>query len=88
MRECTVVVCAGNHDLRLLRADLHTVCSFSFIEYGVDVLELTAGATNKVYIISESQIGDRCANDGDGDMVDMEVLLHYLHKDKLKQNGG
>ncbi|KAH3710565.1 hypothetical protein DPMN_070051 [Dreissena polymorpha] len=70
------------------RADLHPICSGSFIEYVGDILKFTAGATDEVNVTSESQVGDGSSTDGDRCVVVMYILLHYLFNDKVKQDGS
>ncbi|KAH3730882.1 hypothetical protein DPMN_056881 [Dreissena polymorpha] len=58
-------MCVVNQERRHLCADPNPICSCSFIEYVGVVLEFTAGATHEVNVISESEFGDRFANDSD-----------------------
>ncbi|KAH3705051.1 hypothetical protein DPMN_080115 [Dreissena polymorpha] len=44
--------------------------------------------THEVNCIRISQVGDWSATDGDGGVAVSECLLHYLLKEKVKQDGG
>ncbi|KAH3796890.1 hypothetical protein DPMN_150467 [Dreissena polymorpha] len=53
---CTCVGPSFYRDLRLFRANLHPVCSCFFVVSVGEILEFTAGDSNDVKSISESQI--------------------------------
>ncbi|KAH3876445.1 hypothetical protein DPMN_000287 [Dreissena polymorpha] len=49
----------------LLNVDLHPVCFCSFIDYVGEILEFACSATIDINVISENQVEDGSATDGD-----------------------
>ncbi|KAH3885940.1 hypothetical protein DPMN_009937 [Dreissena polymorpha] len=82
---CNCVVRSVHHDLRLLDANPHYVCSCSFIKSFGEVLEFTAVVAYDVNVISESQVRDESVTDGYGVVM---VFGDYLPKEKVIQDVG
>ncbi|KAH3786432.1 hypothetical protein DPMN_164539 [Dreissena polymorpha] len=57
----------------------------SFIRSVSEILELNPGATHEVNVISQAEYGS--FSDGDSSVVVLKHLLHYLHNEKVKQDG-
>ena len=61
-------------------AEFQPVSPCSFIESVGEVLQFTADSMHEANVISESQVGDRSATNGDGCVGVLEVVLNYLLK--------
>ncbi|KAH3785098.1 hypothetical protein DPMN_163182 [Dreissena polymorpha] len=51
------------------------------------MLKFTSNATHEVNLISESQVADGSYTDGERGGMVMEIVMYYLLKEKVEQNG-
>ena len=80
----TDLVGTVHHDLGLLRADFHAICTDSCNESVREILERIATASHKVDVICKPEVAQWPAINGDGGVVVVEGLLRSFFLEKAE----